>query len=307
MGLRLSALDNLEQSEELITNLRRRDQNAEAELTAIYLFRSSDSSVQVELYPAVGNRKADFRVRRAGDEQWTIAEVTQPGSSEQRQRIEQILRRITGAFEKIEHPFSLNIEFRREPTKDEIEVLCDRLPDFCGLSGQQRAELADGMGFLFLNYVPIGQLLLPEIPELANTPMIGVAAFFGGGSSSGPHHQVSVRIPFTDERAERILRFEARQLSNDEPGLVMINAATNSTELRAWVSFIGRRLQPTIHTRVSGVCLFSGGMAPVGDRYGWLLQTKLLTNPHAKFQLPSWIQSAIKSAGEDFERAAAGL
>ncbi len=304
MGLRLVSLENLAQSEELITHLRRGDQNAESELAAIHLIHSYDPSMQLELHPAVGTRKADFRVRRMDDEQWTTVEVTQPNTSQEQQRVQRILRRLTSAFEKIEHPFSLEILFRREPSDDEVEVLCNRLPEFCQLTGQQRAELVDGMGYLFLNYVEIGKLLLCEVEELADTPMIGVTAFFGGGSSGGPHHQVSVRIPFTDERAEEILDYEARQLPKSGLGLVMIDLPTSPKELRGWVSLIERRFQPQIHTRVSGVCLFSGGMVPVGDRYDWLLQTKLLTNPHAKFQLPSWIQTAIKSTGEDFERAA---
>jgi hypothetical protein len=232
-------------------------------------------------------------------------EVTQPGSSEERKRLEEILRRMTSAFKKTEQSFSLNIEFLREPSEEEIEVLCERLPEFCRLAGQQRAELVDGMGFLFLNYVPIGQLLLPEVPELADKPMIGVTAFFSSGSGGGPHHQVSVRIPFTDERVEEILKNEARQLSKDEPGLVVINVPTNATELRAWASLIGRRLQPAIHTRVSGVCVFAGGMVQVGDRYNWLTQTSLLLNSYARIPLPDWIQRGVKAAGQEFERVTA--
>ena len=303
MGLRLASLENLAASEELITNLQGRDQNAEAELTAIHLFRSSEPSAQIELHPAVGNRRADFRVRKPGDEKWTIVEVTEPCSSEKRQRLKEILRRMTGAFEKSEQSFSLNIEFLREPSEDEIKILCERLPDFCRLPGQQRATLVDGMGLMFLNYVPIGHLLVPEIPEFANTPMIGVTAFFSGGSGGGPHHQVSVRPPFTDQRAEDILRDEAKQLSKDEPGWVMINVPTNAKELRAWASLIQRRFQPNIHTRVSGVCLFAGGMVSMGDVSNWLIQTNLLFNPHAKIPLPGWVQKVIKAAGEEFQRA----
>ncbi len=303
MGLRLASLESVANSEKLITNLRRRDQNAEAELTAIHALRSSEPSVLVELQPAVGHRRADFRVKKSDEEKWTIVEVTQPDSSEEQKRLDDILRRITGTFEKSEQPFSLNIEFLREPTEDEIKILCERLPDFCRLPGQQRAALVDGMGFMFLNYVPIGHLLLPELPELADTPMIGVTAFFSGESGGGPHHQVSVRIPFTDERAKEILRDEAKQLSKKEPGLVMINVPTNSKELRAWVSLVGRRFQPDIHTRVGGVCLFAGGMVQVGDRYNWLIQTNLLLNPYAKIALADWVQKAIKMPGEEFERA----
>lgn len=304
MGLRLPAIENLPRADQLITKLRRRDQNADAELTAIYLFRSTAPSAQLELYPPVGQREADFRVRESAQSEWTTVEVTQPMSSDEEHRINKMLRHLLSAFEKLKNPFSLDVLFRREPTENEIAVLCDRLPEFCQLSGPQRAELVDGMGFLFLNHVEIGKLGLCEVPELANTPTIGVTAFFsdptGGG---GPHHQASVRIPFTDDRAEEILRTEAKQLPKDESGLVMINVSLSPKETPVWVSLIERRFQPKIHTRVSGVCLFSGAMVPVGTQYDWLLQTKLLVNRHAKLQLPDWIKNAIVSAGNTFERA----
>jgi hypothetical protein len=179
-----------------------------------------------------------------------------------------------------------------------------RLSEFCGLPGPQRAELVNGMGFLFLNHVEIGKLAVCEVPQLASTPTIGVTVFFsdpaGGG---GPHHQVSVRIPFTDDRAEEILKTEAKQLPKDGSGLVMINVSPSPKETPVWVSLVERRFQPKIHTRVSGVCVFSGGMVPVRNQYDWLLQTKLLLNQHAQIQLPDWIKNAIVSAGKTFERA----
>ena len=71
MGLRLATLHGLANTETLLSNLRRRDQNAEAELTALYLIRGQDSSIELELEPLVGARKADFRVRKAGESVWT--------------------------------------------------------------------------------------------------------------------------------------------------------------------------------------------------------------------------------------------
>jgi hypothetical protein len=304
MGLRLPAIENLPRAEELIRNLRRRDQNADAELTAIHLFRSMVPSPQLELYPSVGQREADFRIRESAQSHWTTVEVTQPMSSEERQRMDSLLRHLLSAFEKLGNPFSLDILFRREPTDNEVEVLRNRLPEFCQLQGQQQATLVGGLGFLFLNYAEIGRLALLEVAELAETSMIGVTAFFsdpaGGG---GPHHQVSIRIPFSDDRAERIIRTEAAQLPKEESGLIMIHESLSPRETPGWVSLIERRFQPRIHTRVGGVCLFSGGMVPIGNQYGWLLQTRLLVNQHAKIQLPGWVKTAITRAGEEFERA----
>jgi len=302
MGLRLAALEGIDQTEQLIEHIRRGDQNADAELTAIYLIRSPRPSAQFQLYPEVGSRKADFRVRD-DDEQWTTVEVTQPTTSQERQRVQNILRRLTEALSKMDCQFTLEVLFRREPTEEEIAVLCDRLPEFCRLGEQKQAELAGELGFLFLNQLPLGQLVNRQIPQLGDTPLIGLAMFAGGGQGGGPHHQVSVRIPFTDERAEEILRAEARQLPDQGVGLIMVDVAHASGSFQAWESLIRRRFQPTIHTRVSGVCLFEGGMVPTDQGYDWLLHTKLITNPHAQLPLPVWIEAGLKAAGEGFERA----
>jgi hypothetical protein len=303
MGLRLSSLERVAETEKLIEQIRRKDPSGEAELTAIYLLQSSDPLVEVELYPAVGSRRADFRLRK-GTEPWTTVEVTRASESEEQQRINAILRRLTEAFNKLDNPFALELLFRREPTDDEISSLCDRLPDFCRLPGEQSAELLDGLGFLFLSHVEIGRLLLHEVPELAETPVIGLVAFVAGGANGSPLHQVAVRMPFSDTRAEQFLTAEARQLPSDGPGLIMIDGPTSENELKVWTPLIQRRFQPRIHTRVGGVCLFGGGMTPSGNSYDWLVQAKLITNAHARVPLPEWIQGAVASASETFRRAA---
>jgi len=84
----------------------------------------------------------------------------------------------------------------------------------------------------------------------------------------------------------------------------MIEGPTSANELKVWIPLIQRRFQPQIHTRVSGVCLFEGGMVPVANRYNWLVQAKLITNCHAKAPLPDWIRAAVESARESFGHAA---
>lgn len=248
----------------------------------------------MELYPAVGSRKADFRTRK-GTGPWTTVEVTQALASKERNRIQAILRRLTDALRNVDAQFVLELQFRREPTDDEISVLCDHLPSFCRLPERRSAELADGMGFLFLDHVEIGRLRLQEIPELADTPMVGLVMFQGGGPGGAPHHQVAVQIPFSDKRAEQFLTAEAKQLPKDGPGLLMIRGPTSRNELRVWGDLIQRRFQPHMHTRVGGVCLFDGGMMPVGNTYGWLVQAHLIVNPHARLALPEWIHTVIAS------------
>jgi len=301
MGLRLAALEGIAQTERLLERILEGDRSAEAELTSVYLIRSYAPSAELQLHPKVGHRSADFRVR-IPDEQWTTIEVTQPSASREKQRLTKILQRLTGTFKEMNHQFSLEMVLNREPTEEELITLCDRLPEFCARHGQQQAELTGSLGFLFLNQVPIGHILKRKIVGLPETPMIGLAMFVGGGPGGGPHHQVLVRIPFTDERADEILREEKRQLPKDGPGLLMIDVANASGAFESWSGLIQRRLQPRINTRISGVCLFEGSMVPTEKGYDWLLRTTLVTNPHARFHLPNWIQAAVAAAGKDFER-----
>ena len=114
------------------------------------------------------------------------------------------------------------------------------------------------MGFMFRDESEIGWLRFHEITELADTPMIGLVMFQGGGPGGGPHHQVGVRIPFSDTRAERFLTDESKQLPKGGPGLIMICGPTSKNEARVWDALMQRRFQPKMHTRVSGVCLLRG-------------------------------------------------
>jgi hypothetical protein len=82
----------------------------------------------------------------------------------------------------------------------------------------------------------------------------------------------------------------------------MINVANSGGSFAAWSSLISRRFQPQIHTRVSAVCLFWGGSVPSQGGYTYLLEPNLLTNPHARSQLPNWIREFMTSASREFNR-----
>jgi hypothetical protein len=132
------------------------------------------------------------------------------------------------------------------------------------------------------------------VPDIVEAPMIGLAAFFS------KDRVVSAKIPFADTRAEAFLKKEARQLPKNGPGLIMIAGISSANELEVWKPLIERRLRSSIHTRVSGVCLFEGGMVPVGNLYSWQIQAHMVSNPHAKTPLPDWINTVIASADEPF-------
>jgi hypothetical protein len=55
MGLRLQAIEGLPGNEELLTKVRNLDSSAEAELTAIYLFRSGHVTSKSNCFPRLVN------------------------------------------------------------------------------------------------------------------------------------------------------------------------------------------------------------------------------------------------------------
>lgn len=56
MGLQLQAIEGLPGSEKLLTKLRNLDSSADAELTAIHLFRSGADDVEIELFPLLAKK-----------------------------------------------------------------------------------------------------------------------------------------------------------------------------------------------------------------------------------------------------------
>jgi hypothetical protein len=296
MGRRLVVLEGLLGTEELIEHIRRGDESAEAELTAIFLIRSQRITAQVELYPPVGDRVADFRVRDR-DDAWTYVEVTQPDWSEATERARTILDHVATLATDIKRSFALEVFLRREPTEEEVAQLMQTIPMLCNQEGTQRRELPAQLGLLLLNESRPGLIVTNDHGEEVR-PRIGMARAIAGPGD--PHRHIAVRMAFSDERAEAFLTSEARQLPKDAPGMVMIGVSRAPGAFRSWERLLTRRFQPKMHTRVSAVCLFGGGLLSTPEGEAWLPQTKLVLNRHATFRLPAWIEVAVIEAGAEY-------
>ncbi len=298
MGRRLAVLDGIAGTAELIDHIQRGDDAAEAELTAIFLIRSHRMTAQVELYPPVGNRVADFRVRD-GEAAWTYVEVTRPDWSEATERARIVLDRVAALVTDIKTSFALEVFLRREPAEEELGQLLQTLPRFCNQKGVRQEELPAGLGLLLLNESAPGLIVTGDHGEEIR-PRIGVARAIAGPAE--PHRHISVRMAFSDERAEAVLTTEARQLPKGTPGLIMVGISRVPSAFKSWEPLLRRRFQPQMHTRVSAVCLFGGGLLLTQTGEAWLPQTKLLLNPHATLPLPAWIDAVLIESGAEFRR-----
>ncbi len=297
MGQHLAALDGVVGADRIIDRLRRGDNSAEAELASVHLIRFRHPAVEAELYPRVSvgasEKEPDLRVRM-DDEHWTYVEVAQPDFSEDYARAQAILERLAALVREMRRLFALEIFLRREPTDAEVELLMARVPFFCERQSASRDDLPDNLGMLLLSDSPPGQVILQDHPGEDDRPRVGMATIVSGANE--PPRHIAIRMAFADERAEEFMTREAKQLPTDSPGVVMIETNRAPGGFKSWEPLVRRRLQPTQHTRVSTVCLFSSGLTATEGGEAWLPETKLIANPHARFQLPRWLTDALANA-----------
>lgn len=297
-GQMLASLDGVNgDAAKLILKLKNGDESAFAELTALHLVRSGTPTAMIELAPVVKieahDREPDFRVCLAGQPS-VYVEVTKPDVADAQVRARSILNRLAALVLPIKRSFSLEVFLRREPTDGEVDVLSERVPHFCRMEGNRSTDIP-GLAILSLNRSAPGQVALLEHEGEPDTPRLGCARVMRGPGE--PHRHIAVRMPYSDDRAELFLKRKAKQLPDDSPGMIMVEMSGASGGMKAWEPLLRRRFQPTIHTRVSAVCLFTSGheASPPGE--AWIPETKLLLNQYARLPLPEWIIAGLRMHG----------
>lgn len=300
MGQMLAVLEDVTNPERLLDRIRNGDVSAEAELTALYLLRCRNPDVAVELYPKVGSREADFRVRTPAEKPWTYVEVTQLRESEAQDRAKAIMERITAVIKTIRLTLALEVFLRRIPAQPEIDEILSKVPELCSRSGKHHEELSNSLGFLSLNQSEPGEVVTHDHADEEVVSRLGLV---GGISGPGePQRHISVRMAFSDDRAKAMLDAEAPQLAKDAPGLIMAGVGRAPGAMKTWEPLLLRRFQPEMHTRVSGVCLWWGGLFVTTRGVDQVFESKLIVNPYAKFPLPGWISKTVTDIGEEYKK-----
>jgi len=306
LGECFAAIENLQGFEILVEKFRAEDYSALSEMEAVRMFHLM-GGVEIELAPEltveVSTKTPDFRVRRAGD-RWTYVEVTRPDTSDAAEAAQQLLGRLQSVV-KVRRAFSLEIFLRREPTATEEDVLL-----------RTATELADSYRFETID-LPSQAIITkqrftgPVVTPLNHPgednacPRVGAARGVFGGDGIEPQRLVSVRMPFSDDRADAFIKREAKQLSKNEQGFIMMDLTKSPTGMKYWKSLLLWRFQPSIHTRVGGVCLFSSGLELGRTGLHLLFDLVTVENPHARQPLPRWIFEEIQlmAASENTKRA----
>jgi hypothetical protein len=293
MGQMLMSLEGVMRAEALITKIRRGDLSAESELTALHFVRSILPGVEAEYEPAAdGRRKADLRVRLLG-EPWSYVEVTRPMTSAETDAIWQALQEVTDVLGASSSPPALKIFFRREPAARDANDLAARLRSASSRLPYQRidtpalvAVFSDG---------PMDALPGAEIVDEEGQSRLSITRTDWDPRTKCAK-QIVASFPFVDRRIIRIFKHKARQLPKGSPGMVVIDPHGLAGGPRTWAAILRPHLLPS--TRAGGACFPIDFVAigppghPVDYAQGGLgsnLVASLVTNPHARHPLPTWI------------------
>jgi len=298
-GQLLASVENAPGADAVLAKLRAGRPDTLSELKATYLLKLGDADTQLELEPTVivgtTNRKPDIRVRRAA-EPWTYVEVTRPDTSEEAVRVHDLIETIGRVLDAVKGKYSLEVFLRRQPTQSEVSTLRQQVEKICQLQGVQVVKLQSNLGALYLNELEPGLVVMDDHGEPL-VPRTGMATSITEEGETT--RSVAVRVAFSDDRADDFLRKEAKQLPKDAPGVVMIDVSEASGGMRTWRPLLEKRLQPNIHTRVSGICLFQSSSYPSDAGETWRIETKLLLNKNAAMQLPSSLISKLSRYESD--------
>ena len=297
-GRHLMAADGVAGAERVLERVKAGDASAWAELSALYLLRGDDSSIEAEFYPPVGTREADIRVREAGAE-WIYVEVTQPDTSDADKHAADILATMTAPVANASRNISLEILLDRQPDSTEMRALVQRVEDVCAAGTASREELSEGLGLLVVRPAVQGQSIIQE----QTMDAVSRRCMSKGVVSPDGCRWISVRMKFGDERAEEFLRSEAKQLPKETPGIILARMSRAPSGMATWAPMLKRRFQPNLHTRVGGVCLYFQGLLLTPAGMALLTETNIIENPHAKMPLPAWVRNRLEAVGYEFRTA----
>lgn len=223
----------------------------------------------VELFPEVSDRIPDCRFRPISENGWVYLEVSQRGLSRLLQHAHGVLSRISEAGASAVGGMHGKVAILRIPTGDEVERIVTWLA-----SGPQSGDTFEDLAEFYLDALdrPVGpndviQERVPR-PRLCSTHM----AF------PGPRRRGTACLGISDEGAEELLRAEAAQLPLNQPGVIVLDVSNVIGGYQEWVPLIQRRLQPTIHTRINAVVLFTTTLT----QEGLTIEGQVLTNPHSR-------------------------
>ena len=210
-----------------------------------------------------------------------------------------LLQRIAERVMTISAPFLLEVLLNRDPVGASEEEQLITIAETASREAQGRQRDVGDLGSILVK-AGDPQVVVPSLLESDNRPRMAVArALIGPGQLN---RQMIARVPFQDQRAEEILRIEARQLPRNECGIVMVNVNRQPSAFESWSLRVPERFAGGQHTRIAAVVLFMHATMATNNGLMWLPFLRVIQNPRATKPLPRWIVETLEAIRADTRR-----
>jgi len=242
-------------------------------------------NAEVQLFPSVGFRFADFRFRmptiHVG---WIYVEVSKRGMSEVMENAQHLLQKVANAAVSAmpkRHGKVALLRFLSEDETSELITWIGTLPDdgdrtrfkdYAYFVADPIETPADGEPNIFDEITP---------PKFYCTTLKSADGYLQKGTAG---------IQVTDDAAERILRSESEQLPKSGPGIIILDLTSVPGGLKDWGTLVAMRLQPNLNRRINAVIL----VTDLGTTKGPEPSTRVIEHPNPRNPFPNEIITKIK-------------
>jgi hypothetical protein len=282
IGLTLAPLKGLAKIEILLRLIKEDPNSGLAHARVLAALRRE--GVDVEIEPELEGRRPDIRARWMGDD--IYIEVARPIPSQQERAIRHFQISVAeGVFGLVDDERHIEIAMQSSVAEHRAAVLKEIGAMLA--TGRTDGSVADIATILIS---PIDQFRLKDrVPPTPNE----ILAVTGRLDVPSPGHQrrrqVTVRIPWRDERAKRVLAEEREQLSRDTLNVVALDITHIANE-SGWRALVSHELRPDQNTRVGAVVLFS----TVAEDRGVTAYVRTIRNEFARRSLPESFLEALE-------------
>lgn len=258
-----------------------------ARLVTHYRLHSYIVEIEPELIVNDRRRFPDLRVK--SNSKWVYVEVVCPGFSKQIQEIYWTLNRISNLKDEVRMDRVIEVYLYEKPNELKIRQIIDT----CKLLAQRDLQPQEcnisRTAQIFTN--PWNEELLPSFASAINEkrPLLVLASL--NLELMGHGRKCIVKIPFSDERAQRVLDEKKGQVSRTDPGLIVMDVSGIPGGFKLWPELIKRRLQPKLNRRISGVLITD---SCITDKK-MVTQKSLIKHPNPLHQLSDDFLSVVSS------------
>jgi hypothetical protein len=237
---------------------------------------------EVELFPPIGGRVPDARIRLASEQPWTYVEASQRTISKVRNDAELTMQRVAEVAADIRPGLHSKVAILRQPDVQELKRVIDWLASLPSTNSR-----FEDLAILWVQSLDMVPDEADEFHQTVQSPRLYTTRIANGPNSK----RATVCIGIEDTGAEQILRKESRQLPKLHPGILILDTSSVLDGIEIWEPLIRRRFQPQHNTRIGAVVLTEWLNGPTGRQSA----SEVIPNPHAAMPIDSNIVKKLKT------------